>query len=147
MLRKPLLIAAALAAAAIASVAAPAASAACASDATVSYVGTNWGPVPMWRVSVPSLNASWDIQTVDAATALTDVLPLIACPAVTAAPDATPTSSAAPDTTVAQDSAPVIDALVEAAPVAVAPVKIPAKAATAKHGQHSPPATAKMRAQ
>jgi hypothetical protein len=80
MLRKIALLVALAFAAITATVATPA-FADCVSDATVTYVGADWGPIPMWRVAVPSLNTSWDVQADDAEAARARVAPLIACPA------------------------------------------------------------------
>jgi hypothetical protein len=81
-----------------------------AASASVTYVGNSWGPVPVYRVSVSSLNLTLDVNANSEGEARTAAIPTIASMLAR--------SGAAPDPTVA------------AAPPATAPAADPAPAAT-----------------
>lgn len=70
-----------------------------AASATVTYVGNSWGPVPVYRVSVPSLSLTIDVNANSEGEARTAAIPTIASMLARsgAAPD--PTVAAAPPAT------------------------------------------------
>lgn len=120
-------------------------------QADVTYVGNSWGPIPIWRVSVPSRNATYDVAAATADDARAAVLGAVAA-AIDANPSAAP---AAPSLTASRAQAPALAAATGEpvtvtadviAPFAGVVAKTPAKSKTAKKGVHSTPATAKSRA-
>lgn len=115
-------------------------------DATVTWVGDSWGPVPVWRVHVPSRNATYDVAAVNAAAARAAVLGVVASD-IDRNPDAAPAlvSQTMSTALAALTGDPVQVDMTPVAPFAGIVAKTPAKAKTAKKGVHSAPATAKSR--
>lgn len=87
--------------------------------APVTYVGNSWGPIPLWRVDLPSLSLSIDVAANSADEARTAVVGMVADRLAAANPQTVTTTQATTTTT-----APTVDATPAPAPT-VAPVTAP----------------------
>jgi hypothetical protein len=72
-------------------------------NANVQYVGSDWGPIPLWRVTVPSLNMTVDVAANSADEARAAVAATLQCPP--AAPGPAPQPPASSSTTTAESDA------------------------------------------